>query len=341
VLHYLDPRYWHRNLTTFWKVAIANSAIIVVGAVGGPLILLNFSVQARWPSLIIFLAAGILTILLVNFFILRVAFRPLLELETTMAAVQPGVNEPRARANVADPDVRRMGSLFNAMLDRLQEERHLTAERVLRAQEDERQRVARELHDQTGQTLTHEIIRLDLLLQQTLDPERQRQIEAVKRTLEETLEEVHRMAQDLRPSVLDDLGLVPALRTLIRQGSGPEVSLHVEGLHGRLPAPIETALYRIAQEALTNTNKYARATRVEINLQCLDEEGVRLSVRDNGVGFDPRRVPGDRRPGRAGLGLFGMRERAALLHGTLDVRSQPSRGTEVIANLPLADGHER
>jgi two-component system sensor histidine kinase NreB len=147
------------------------------------------------------------------------------------------------------------------------------------------------------------------------------------------------MAQDLRPSVLDDLGLVPALRTLARQGAGPEVRLQVEGLHGRLPLPIETALYRIAQEALINAVKYARADHIDIRLEAHDGTGVRLSVRDDGVGFDPRRLPPTAEAGRAGLGLFGMRERATLLHGTLEVHSQPAKGTEIIVQLPLEETH--
>jgi len=338
VSRYVDPRFWHRNLTTFQKLVIANSAVIVVGAVGGPLITLELT-GALLPVLSIFLLGGLITILVVNFLILRVAFRPLRELESTMAAVQPGVTEPRARADFADPDVRRLATLFNSMLDRLEEERLLTAERVMQAQERERQRVARELHDQTGQTLTHEIISLDLLLERTADSEARRQIEAVKRTLEQTLEEVHRMAQDLRPSVLDDLGLVPALRTLARQGPGPDVRLQVEGLHGRLPIPIETALYRIAQEALINAVKYAKASHIDIRLEARDGAGVRLSVRDDGVGFDPRRLPPTAEPGRAGLGLFGMRERATLLHGTLEVHSQPAHGTEIVVQLPLQETH--
>jgi signal transduction histidine kinase len=224
------------------------------------------------------------------------------------------------------------------MLDRLEHERHLSAQRVLQAQERERQRVARELHDQTGQALTHEIISLDLLLERTGDVKARQQLEAVKRTLEETLEEVHRMSQDLRPSVLDDLGLVPALRTLARQPSGAQVALQVDGLRDRLPAPIETALYRIAQEALTNANKYAKASHVNIDLRCLDGH-VRLRVRDDGVGFDPGSIPEREEPGRAGLGIFGMRERATLLRGTLEIHSAPLKGTEVVAKLPLEDNH--
>jgi len=334
----LDPRAWDRNLTTFQKVAIANSAIIAAGAISGPLITLNFSGRSRLPSLLGLLAIGLLAILLANFLILRLAFRPMRELESTMGAVQPGVEEPRVHTDFSDPDLRRVATVFNTMLDRLEHERHVSAQRVLQAQERERQRVARELHDQTGQALTHEIISLDLLLERTVDPIARQQLEAVKRTLEETLEEVHRMSQDLRPSVLDDLGLVPALRTLAKQRSSAEVVLHVDGLRDRLAPPIETALYRIAQEALTNANKYAKASRVNIDLRQLDGQ-VRLMVRDDGVGFDPISLPGREEQGRAGLGIFGMQERATLLRGTLEVHSAPMKGTEVIAQLPLEDRH--
>jgi len=296
----LDPRWWHRNLTTFQKVVVANSAIIAAGAVSGPLITLNFSGRTRLPFLLGLLAIGLIAILVANFLILRLAFKPMRELESTMGAVQPGLEELRVHANFSDPDLRRIATVFNSMLDRLEHERHVSAQRVLQAQERERQRVARELHDQTGQALTHEIISLDLLLERTMDAKARQQLEAVKRTLEETLEEVHRMSQDLRPSVLDDLGLVPALRTLAKQPSGSEVSLHVDGLRDRLSAPIETALYRIAQEALTNANKYARASQVNIDLRCLDGH-VRLRVRDDGVGFDPDSIPEKEEPGRAGL----------------------------------------
>jgi len=299
---------------------VANSVIIAAGAITGPLITLNFSGRTRLPFLLGLLAIGLAAILVANFLILRLAFKPMRELESTMSNVQPGLEEPRVHANFSDPDLRRIASVFNSMLDRLEHERHLSAQRVLQAQERERQRVARELHDQTGQALTHEIISLDLLLEHTGDAKARQQLEAVKRTLEETLEEVHRMSQDLRPSVLDDLGLVPALRTLAKQPSGSEVSLHVD------------------EEALTNANKYARASHVNIDLRTLDGH-IRLRVRDDGVGFDPRSIPEREEPGRAGLGIFGMRERATLLRGTLEINSAPHMGTEVVAQLPLEDRH--
>jgi signal transduction histidine kinase len=114
--------------------------------------------------------------------------------------------------------------------------------------------------------------------------------------------------------------------------------LHVDGLRDRLSPAIETALYRIAQEALTNANKYARATHVNIDLHCVNSH-VWLRVRDDGVGFDPDSIPEKEGAGRAGLGIFGMRERATLLRGTLDIRSAPRAGTEVVVQLPLEDRH--
>src|ERR1700720_1724620 len=139
----LDPRWWHRNLTTFQKVVVANSAIIAAGAISGPLITLNFSVPTRLPFFIGLLAIGLVAILVANFLILRLAFKPMRELESTMSAVRPGVDEPRVHANFSDPDLRRIATVFNSMLDRLEHERHLSAQRVLQAQERERQRVAR------------------------------------------------------------------------------------------------------------------------------------------------------------------------------------------------------
>src|SRR5258708_26135531 len=163
---------------------------MAVGAVSGPLITLNFSGRSRLPFLLGLLAIGLAAILVANFLILRLAFKPMRELESTMSAVQPGLEEPRVQANFSDPDLRRIASVFNSMLDRLEHERHLSAQRVLQAQERERQRVARELHDQTGQAVTHESISLDLLLERTGAGKARRQLEAGKRAVGGNLGEV-------------------------------------------------------------------------------------------------------------------------------------------------------
>ncbi len=326
----------HRNLTTFQKIVVANSAIIAFGAVFGPFITLRLRGQERLPVLLLFVGIGLATSLAVNFAILRLAFRPLRDLEGTMAKVRAGSTELRARQDFADPDVRRIAATFNLMLERLETERREASARVLRAQERERERVARELHDQTGQALTNEIIALDLMLEDGAQPEAAAaRLRDVKQTLESTLEEVHRMAQDLRPAVLDDLGLVPALRTLARQAGAarPQITVEAPALKGRLAPPLETALYRIAQEAVTNALKYARARQIFIALR---ENGsaIVLEVRDDGQGFDQSAIGQDGRPG-TGLGLFGMRERATLLGGMLTIHSRPGAGTRVRAELPL------
>ncbi len=326
----------HRNLTTFQKIVIANSAIIAFGAILGPLITLGLGGDPRLPALLLFVGLGLATSLTVNFAILRLAFRPLRDLEETMATVRSGATAARSRQDFADPDVRRIAATFNLMLERLEIERRRASARVLRAQERERERVARELHDQTGQTLTNEIIALDLMLEDGSQPDAVKvRLREVKQALESTLEEVHRMAQDLRPAVLDDLGLVPALRTLARESGAARTQVVVDAppLKARLTPALQTALYRIAQEAVTNALKYARARQIRIALR--EARGVIvLEVQDDGQGFDESAISQDGRLG-PGLGLFGMRERAALLGGSLKIHSAPGAGTDVTAELPL------
>jgi len=219
----------------------------------------------------------------------------------------------------------------------LQQRREL-ARRLQNAQESERQRIAADLHDDPIQVMSGVDMRLQMLAEfpNTVTLEA---IAGIESEVQAAIERLRSMLFELRPAALDREGLVPALRTLARQRSGPQVLVHVDGLKERLPPPIETALYRIAQEALTNANKYARASRIDIDLQSLNGSGVRLQVRDDGVGFDPDSIPDTEERGRTGLGLFGMRERATLLRGTLEVHSAPSRGTEVVAELPLEDRH--
>ncbi len=337
----LIPRWMvalHRNLTTFQKIVIANSAIIAFGAILGPVITLELGGTERPLVLLLLVGLGLATSLTANFVILRLAFRPLRDLEGTMATIHSGATAARAREDFDDPDVRRIAATFNLMLERMEIERRRSSARVLRAQERERERVARELHDQTGQTLTNEIIALDLMLEGEGQPEAVKaRLREVKQALESTLAEVHRMAQDLRPSVLDDLGLVPALRTLARQSGVGRTAVVVEAgsLKDRLPPALQTALYRIAQEAVTNALKYAQARQIRIALQ-EEQAAVILRVLDDGQGFDESAISQDGRLG-PGLGLFGMRERAALLGGSLTIRSARGAGTEITARLPLAN----
>lgn len=199
------------------------------------------------------------------------------------------------------------------------------ARSVWRVQEDERRRLARELHDELGQLLTALIHRLD-------HPagEREGDVELAR----EALARVRELARLLRPPVLDDLGLAAALNWLGRQSrthSRLEVTVRTPAGLGRFDADIETLLYRVAQEALTNAIRHADAGRVTILLERLGDR-LELRIRDDGRGFEPDSLPQD---GERGTGLTGMRERVALFGGTLAIRTAPGHGTEIVAALAL------
>src|SRR5215210_1257667 len=201
--------------------------------------------------------------------------------------------------------------------------------RVVEAQELERRRLARELHDQTGQELTSVLLGLKAVEDAKDGAERARALAAVREQVVETLHDVRRLAVELRPKALDDFGLVPALERLrdtFAEQTGMRVDLESQ-LGERLPADVETALYRIVQETLTNIVKHARASGVSI---VLARTGGHVSavVEDDGRGFTPDR-------GGDGLGLLGMKERLALLDGKLKIESDPGAGTTIVAEVPL------
>ena len=207
---------------------------------------------------------------------------------------------------------------------------------VLTAHEGERKRIARELHDDTGQALTSILVRLRLLEKTVADEGVRRNVEELRELTGNALDSVRRMAVDLRPSALDDLGLVPALHSYAEKYSTAwpiKVTFSAEGLKKRLPPNVELVLYRIVQEALTNVAKHSGANAVEIKLRRRSNT-VTVTVYDDGKGFDIREVT---RTDGSGLGLFGMRERLALVGGAIDIESTPGRGTTIIARVPLQD----
>ncbi len=216
---------------------------------------------------------------------------------------------------------------------RLSEERrnemHDYVTLVTRAIEEERKRVARELHDDTAQALVALVRNLDaLMLDVEEQPAARERAEEIRTLAESILRDVRRFSRDLRPSLLDDLGLVPAVEWLtedLGQQSGVRGQLDVIGIPRRMEPDVELSLFRIAQEAISNVRRHARATRVVVRLSFADKK-VRLQVRDNGAGFVPGERAADLSSAR-GLGLRGMRERAELIGGTLSVTSDPGKGT--------------
>jgi signal transduction histidine kinase len=203
--------------------------------------------------------------------------------------------------------------------------------RVVEAQELERRRLARELHDETGQALTSILLGLKALEERTDDPDSRAATEELRELVVSTLQDVRRLAVELRPSALDDFGLVAALERLaasFAEQTGIAVDFQTALADERLPEEVETALYRIVQESLTNVVKHARARRVSI-LLARKNGAVKAVVEDDGEGFDPGEKTDD------GFGLVGMRERLALLGGRLEVESAREAGTTIAAEVPV------
>ncbi|MDR7554599.1 MAG: sensor histidine kinase [Armatimonadota bacterium] len=344
-------RLW-RRVPILHRILGANAAIIVIGAVGGTLIAVRHGAahpsSPHYELIAGFLLAGIAASVLANFVVLRAVLRPLDHLQRAVEAVRTGATGVRVqRHGLWDERLEHLADAFDGMvaaLDAQTERLRRLPGQILRAQEEERRRIARELHDEAAQALTSLLVRLRLL-EQTDEPTQVRaRVRELRALTARALDDVRRIAVELRPSVLDDLGLAAALAAHADalNASGEMRVTVTAGLNGRLPPEVELALYRVAQEALTNARRHGRATAADVRLWHGMGE-VHLEVRDNGVGFDPARVgravgqatPAAARNGASGLGLAGMAERIALVGGRLDIRSAPGAGTTVAATVPL------
>jgi signal transduction histidine kinase len=225
--------------------------------------------------------------------------------------------------------------VLTAMAGRQQTQRNLLrafSRRLLEVQEVERRNLARELHDEIGQALTAAKISLQSAMVEA-DAAISTRLQESAASLERLLGQVRQISLDLRPPMLDDLGLVPALRGLLDQlgrRASVAVRFSAENIPENLDAEIQTTCFRIAQEAITNVVRHANATQIEIDLRCANGE-LRLLVRDNGVGFDVESRQGQ----RVGLGLIGIKERAALVGGRARIISSSGKGTAIEVSLPL------
>ena len=287
-------------------------------------------------SLVIFITIGWLVSVVLNFVVLQIAFRPLTELGKVMKRVRAGESSLRAPLTGVDLQADQLAEAFNMVLEALDEASRLRASQIIQAQEQERQRIARELHDETSQVLTSLLISLTLLEESVETQEARERIADTRALAHSTLRAIRNLSIDLRPSALDDLGLLPALRWYVKEYQKKcsiEVEFHATGFKERLPAEMETALYRIVQECLTNTAKHANANRVTIMLK-EEKDSVYARITDDGQGFDYEallKTPGQER----GLGLAGMNERAVLLDGILNIHSTPEQGTIIEVSIPL------
>ncbi|MDF1503883.1 sensor histidine kinase [Roseisolibacter sp. H3M3-2] len=277
-----------------------------------------------------------------NSLLVRYALRPVWELEHVASRVWAGDFAARVPgSDVADREMSRVGRTFNLLLDAIARDRErmrALALQTVRAQDDERSRIARELHDSTAQTIAALTYQLTAAARQAGErgqPDLEAQLRELREQTGELLEEVRLLSHAIHPRVLDDLGLVPALEWLARQtrehtALDVHVDADVPADAASLSDATASALYRVAQEALRNVERHARAGAARLTLRA-DAGDVILDVADDGAGFDLAEAEA-RRPG---MGLFSMRERLGLVGGTLDVRTAPGRGTRVRARAPL------
>jgi two-component system, NarL family, sensor histidine kinase UhpB len=242
---------------------------------------------------------------------------------------------------LSDPTMVRLTDAFNAMLAAQEETRAALAarsSRTLDAQEEERRRIARELHDETAQELTALLVRIRLAADGSREPATRERLAELRAATARVLDGVRRLARELRPTILDDLGLVEAVRAYAQEaGERNHVRIDVRAnFTSRLDPPRELVLYRVVQEALSNVMKHAEARMVEVTLDRLPTQ-ITATVTDNGRGFDPAVVAVPMPTGQ-GLGLLGMRERLSLVGGRLVIDARPGYGTLVRAAVPLPPG---
>jgi two-component system, NarL family, sensor histidine kinase UhpB len=257
----------------------------------------------------------------------RRAFAPLRRPTSFMRTVDPLAPGTRLQKSGAASEVRELTDAFNDMLERLENERRDSARRAVRAQEAERRRLARELHDELGQSLTGVLLQIDHAIR---TPEAA-ELEDAREGARHALDDVRRIARDLRPDLLVDLGLPSALNALatrLTRQCGVLVDRHLAADLPAIGDDAEVVVYRVAQEALTNVARHADATRVTIGLAYADGV-VTLTIDDDGRGV-PAYV------GPEARGITGMRERALLVHGRLRVGRAPTKGTRVRLEIPAS-----
>ncbi|MFT2020446.1 HAMP domain-containing sensor histidine kinase [Streptomyces sp. 796.1] len=308
----------------FRRIFLLNAAVLVAAAA----LLLLGPVTISTPVLLteaLILSAGLAVMLIANAALLRLGLAPLQRLTramTTIDLLRPGPRPVAAgHSEIAD-----LITTFNSMLDRLEAERATSSARALSAQEGERRRIAQELHDEVGQTLTAVLLELKRVADQSPAPVRE-ELLLVQETTRGSLDEIRRIARRLRPGVLEELGLASALSALVNEipdHGGPTVRRRVAGPLPALGDEVELVLYRVAQEGLTNAVRHARARHVDLSLRRLPD-AVELRIRDDGRGLGG--AP-------EGAGIRGMRERALLIGADLAIGPGPQDGTEVRLTVP-------
>lgn len=344
-------RQWWDGTPIVNKVLICNAGVVFVGAIGGTF-LTNMLVNVSGMFLALFYASfGVLFSLIINYHVLNSAMHPMDVLQETVQKIDGGDTAVRAPVDeIGDPQLKAFAQSVNTMLGRLAAHMQIIEKsraqlrrlsgQVLSAQEEERKRIARELHDDTSGALARVILNLEMCedsLPADLTVTRER-VRSTRVLAEQTLENTRKMIFDLRPTLLDDLGLAAAVRWYAKtslEPAGINVQFEASPSLGRAAPHVETALFRIAQEAINNIIRHAAAHHAQIQLV---REGARwvLRIRDDGCGFDINALA--RAPevqGEHHWGLFGIEERVNLLGGALELKSALGKGTTLRVEIPV------
>jgi signal transduction histidine kinase len=285
------------------------------------------------------LDGAILVALALHVVLVLIALRPIRDLEAVVERVWQGDFGARVeRSTVADQEVLRIGVMFNILLDGLVSDRarmRALAAEVIEVGDKERAVLARELHDSTAQHLAALLLQLSAASRDCADPVLAARLSDMRDTAAEITEEVRVLSHTVHPRVLDDLGLAAALHKLAREsskGTGIDIDVDAGELRERLSSSVESVLYRVAQEAVRNATRHAAPRHVWITMRA-DPATVQLEVHDDGNGFD---LPAVEKQGTAGgMGLLSMRERVALVDGSLEIKTAPNSGTTIVATIPL------
>ncbi len=323
-----------RDLLT--QVLLVNLLLIVVAVVTAA-IAANADTELLDPQSAIVLGLAVALTIVFNVLLIQRRFQPLEQLVDQMERAdlsRPGANLSDGDEPAGPEEVRRLHQAFSRMLERLEAERRRTSRAALTAQERERTRVARDLHDEVNQSLTGLLLRLEAAREKA-PPELAAELAEIRAVANQAMKELLDLARQLRPTALDDLGLGPALAGNVRELSrqGPlDASFEAEGDLRGLPEDAQLVVYRVAQEALTNAVRHAEAEHVQVELR-REGDSVALSVRDDGHGFTFDET------GR-GLGIGGMRERALLVGGEFQIESRPGVGTRVRLSVPITPGDD-
>jgi len=315
------------------KIAGANAIIVVAALIAAIAGNLGSPPERR---LLLILATALAVSLVVNVALVLVALRPLEALQGTATKIWNGDLAARVPDSIlADSNIERVGGTVNALLDSLTSDRaHLRslAAQVIRAGDRERAQIARELHDSAAQTLAALLLELSVVANENRDHAIAARLQHVRSIASDVLDEVKLLAHTVHPRVLDDLGLVAALRLLSRETeerSRTVVQVDADAALEAIPETLTSVLYRVAQEAVNNSVRHGEPAHITLSLRVYPGQ-ARLEVVDDGPGFDVAEA--ERR--RPGMGLFTMRERVALVGGAVRIESAKGRGTRVVATVP-------